>query len=160
MLLTLERSRIARGSRLRPVTRAMVVALALPFGAGMARAQVPDPQLWVTDGQVSTIVSTPSTIYLGGQFASVGPAVGGCLFVDGTSASLPGFPKVAGQVFCMAPDGAGGWYIGGYFTTVGGLPRSNLAHVLADGSVGGWNPGTDTDVFAVAVSGPTVYVGG
>src|SRR5262249_7779035 len=105
-------------------------------------------------------VSTPSTIYLGGQFSSVGPATGGCLFVDGAGASLPGFPRVAGQVFCTAPDGVGGWYIGGYFTTGGGLPGSNLARILANGSVGAWNPGTDADVYALAVSGTTVYVGG
>src|SRR5262245_30594305 len=60
----------------------------------------------------------------------------------------------------MAPDGAGGWFIGGVFSRVGGLPRANLAHVLADNSVAAWNPGTNGNVNAVEASGSTVYVGG
>jgi hypothetical protein len=44
-------------------------------------------------------------------------------------------PRVAGTVYAVAPDGSGGWYVGGSFTHVGGTPRSNLAHVFADQSL-------------------------
>ncbi len=60
-------------------------------------------------------------------------------------------------------DRAGGWYIAGIFTTVGGLSRGGLAHILADGSVDpSFNPGTGAEYNALALSsnGATLYVGG
>ena len=43
-----------------------------------------------------------------------------------------------GTVNTSASDGAGGWFIGGNFSHVGGLPRYGLAHILADGNVSDW----------------------
>src|SRR5439155_23536880 len=77
-----------------------------------------------------------------------------------TGPVLSELPKVAGSVFAVVSGGPGGWYIGGSFTTVGGLPRSNLAHVTSYLSVSAWSPNADGIVRALAVSGPTVYVGG
>ena len=52
-------------------------------------------------------------------------------------------------------------YFGGSFTTVNGLPRTNLAAVSAvDGSVLPWAPTTDNLVWSLAASGSTIYVGG
>src|SRR5207247_1505696 len=54
-------------------------------------------------------------------------------------------------------------YAGGYFTSVGGQPRNNIAAIDAPtGTVTGWNPGAfgGVGVFTLAVSGSTVYVGG
>ena len=39
--------------------------------------------------------------------------------------------RVNGVVECSAADGAGGRYIGGSFTSVGGVARTNLAHIRA-----------------------------
>ena len=73
----------------------------------------------------------------------------------------PDFPIVVGSVAATAPDGAGGWYIGGTFTQVGGVPRSNLAHILANGTVDpSFDPGADAFVSAIAVSANAVYAGG
>ncbi len=70
------------------------------------------------------------------------------------------FPRVAGVVDAVVPDGSGGWYIGGSFAAVGGLRRSNLAHILSDGRVADWTPDPDAGVLALALSGGTLYVGG
>lgn len=40
-----------------------------------------------------------------------------------------------GNVAALAPDGSGGYYIGGRFSKVGGVVRHNLAHVRANGTV-------------------------
>jgi hypothetical protein len=78
-----------------------------------------------------------------------------------TGSPTVSFPKVTGQVFAVAPDGSGDWYIGGSFIYVGGLARNNLAHVLADGTVDpSWNPSANNTVTALGVSGSTVYAGG
>ncbi len=72
----------------------------------------------------------------------------------------PDFPMVNGSIYAVAPDGAGGWYIGGSFTTVGELGRSRLAHILPDKTVGPWNPYANSTVYALAVSDTVVYAGG
>ena len=70
-------------------------------------------------------------------------------------------PAVNGRVMTIAPDGAGGVYIGGAFTEVGGLDRRYAAHLLADGTVApAWQPDPDGFVRAIAVYGTTVYMGG
>ena len=72
------------------------------------------------------------------------------------------FPQVqGGNVYAMAADGAGGYYIGGNFTAVVGISRSRIAHIRADGSLDRvFNPAANGTVYALAVSGSTVYAGG
>src|SRR6202007_1972096 len=48
----------------------------------------------------------------------------------------------------------------GAFSAVGGVPRSNLARILADRSVSSWRPEASDTVCALATDGATVYVGG
>jgi trimeric autotransporter adhesin len=157
-----------------PFRNTVVLVAAVVCLAGshsVASAQTVDPNLWVTNGSVGAVVRDGGTIYIGGNFSQVGLAVGGGVPIDATSGVLPpSFPKVAGSVYAIAPDGSGGWYIGGKFTFVGGMPRLNLAHVVADLSVSDWNPSAGGSLFpvpspppevrALAVSGSTVYVGG
>jgi trimeric autotransporter adhesin len=107
------------------------------------------------------------TVYLGGEFTRVGVTTGSAVPLDvGTGrVAAPDFPIVEGSVHALAPDGAGGWYLGGAFTRVAGLPRRNLAHVLANGSVDpNFSPEVSAPggvaVRALAVAGSTVYVGG
>lgn len=70
----------------------------------------------------------------------------------------------SGQVRAVVADGAGGWYLAGDFSEVGGLSRNGLAHVDAIGKVTDWAPQVSGQVFALAVShqtgGNVIYVGG
>jgi len=142
----------------------LVSGIILVGGHEAAMAQTIDNTLWVTNGTVNAMVQVGSTIYIGGNFTQVGPATGGAIPLDATTGQPIAIPKVAGYVNAVAPDGTGGWYVGGTFTHVGGVPRSNLAHILADGTVSAWNPnpegGTYPGVYELAVSGTTVYAGG
>ena len=124
-------------------------------------AQKVDTTLWVTNGSVNAVVRDGNTIYIGGDFTLVGPATGGGVPLSMASGGPVGpLPKVHESVSAAVPDGSGGWYIGGTFAAVGGLPRSNLAHILADGTVAAWDPSPNNLVDALAVSGGTVYAGG
>ena len=113
------------------------LALAILLGAPRAHAQIADPQFWVTNGTVNATALVGNTLYVGGQFTSyMGPSTGGFVAVDSASGAVSTtWPRVNGGIRVMAPDGAGGFYIGGIFTQVAGLPRSNLAHIRGDGSV-------------------------
>ena len=66
----------------------------------------------------------------------------------------------AGAVFRVISDGAGGWYYGGSFDAVDGLPRANFAHQLADGSWDSWPPAFDGPVHALALDEGALYAGG
>ena len=138
-----------------------LIMVALAFWVAPALAQTVNPALWVTNGRVLAIVPEGNTIYIGGAFSWVGPATGGGVPLSAATGELvQPFPEVLGTVYATTPDGAGGWYIGGRFSAVGGVPRSNLAHILADGSVAPWAPSVNDLVLALAVSGSTVYIGG
>src|SRR5207244_6697337 len=108
------------------------------LGAGRALAQVTMCDCEQPNSGVRALASSGNTIYLGGDFTQIGRPTGGLLGLDPTSAALVVLPKVLGTVYAMAPDGTGGWFIGGSFTYVGGALRSNLAHIASDGSVLSW----------------------
>jgi hypothetical protein len=128
-----------------------------------------DQGLYGADGNVLAMARAANTLYIAGAFRSVGENRGGCVSFDTRSGEvLPSFPKVAGSVYAIVSDGAGGWYIGGDFTGVGGKPRSCLAQIGADGSVSDWAPAVTGSpgyvappvVLALAVHGSRVFIGG
>jgi beta-propeller uncharacterized protein DUF5122 len=144
--------------RMAPVLWAVVATAAWP---GAPVAQAIDPNLWGVDNRVLTLARAGNTLYVGGAFMSVGPQTGGGVPVglrDGLAVER--YPRVAGEVKTVVPDGAGGWYVGGSFVGVGGLPRSNLAHILFDGRVSPWHPDPDGDVLTLVVHDGTLYAGG
>ena len=129
--------------------------------AGIAHAQPVRQDFWAPNGTVNAAVVSGSTLYVGGEFRRVGPVTGSGVPIDAaTGAPLAGFPPVDGCVYAAASDGAGGWYIGGAFTAVGGLARTNLAHVLSDMTLAPWDPQPNNTVAAIAVSAGVVYFGG
>jgi len=131
-------------------------------------ASTPLADFWQTDGPVHAIAATNDQVYIGGDFDYVGPATGGAGVVSGATGEAEfNFPKVLsgtggpGTVQSAAPDGVGGWYIGGNFSMVGGIVRSNLAHILSDNSVDpAWNPAPNGTNSVVVAAGGLVYVGG
>ena len=132
-------------------------------------APVADLNLLGANGDVYSMARSGNTLYIAGSFRSVGENAGGLVRVDGrTGEALRPYPKVAGYVNVMVPDGSGGWYIGGQFTGVAGVPRACLAQIRADGSLTDWNPRvtgspgyiTPPSVITLAVSGDRVLVGG
>ena len=112
--------------------------------------------MWVPNGPASTAVTSGDTPHFGGGFDCVGPALSDFAAIDASGEALPGTPNIEGRVQAIAPDGWGGW-----FGSVGGQSRSNIAQV--DSSLGlptAWNPGTNDGVEALLVRGDTRYVGG
>jgi len=94
-------------------------------------------------------------------------AVAATMFVSPSAVASTGTvpentAEVDGVVYATAQVGDR-TIIGGQFTTAGGLPRSNVAAIRADGTVDpAWDPSVDGIVYAVAASddGSKIFLGG
>jgi len=153
-------------SRYFQIALAPFVALSVcvsSLAAAETLADAPE-RMYVTNGPVSAIVRVGQTIYIGGRFDRVGPPTGPGVELALDGSQNPGLPEITGgggTVQCAASDGAGGWYVGGEFSRVGGIVRNNIAHILADHSVDpSFDPNADNYVTKIVVSGSTVYVAG
>jgi len=165
--------------RSRTAAFAAMLAIVAPgtlTGCALAEAQALNPPSTPTqstfgvlgNGAVSTIVPRGDVTYIGGNFDELAAITGAFARLDSSTAKriAPLAEAEYGEVRASAPDGNGGFYIGGTFTSIGGEPRQKIGHILADGSVDPkFNPGVpgqNSAVNALAVSGDgsTVYVGG
>src|SRR5262245_27975507 len=97
------------------VGRQALAAILVLASASVALAQTVNDALWGADGGVTAILRQGGTIYVGGGFRRVGPVTGEAVALDPiTGAARQPFPKVTGsEVLAIAPDGSGGWYLGG-----------------------------------------------
>jgi len=139
----------------------LLLIVSLWFVPSRASAQTVDDIRWVTNGAVWAVAEQDGITYVGGDFTMVSQATGCGVAPTTAGVVAPGFPKVVGQILTVISDGAGGWYVGGLFTSIGGLPRNNLAHLGSDLSVASWNPNVSDEVDALELSGAgTIYVGG
>lgn len=86
-------------------------------------------------------------------FTAASPGIGLAQAIDGN------LWVTNGPVTAIVQDG-GTIYIGGWFTSVGSIPRSHLAQVAADLTVTAWDPQASNGIYAIALSGSTVYIGG
>jgi Secretion system C-terminal sorting domain/Domain of unknown function (DUF5122) beta-propeller len=149
---------------------ALVITLLQSAIPAFAQPSTPRDSTWITNGNVTAVAYSKGLTYIGGDFTFVGPNTGyGAALSTTTGAPDLKFPKVNGPVYVVTPDGADGWYIAGNFTKVGDFTRNKLAHIKADGTVDpNWDPNPigpnelhlPTTVYAMVVSGSTVYVGG
>ncbi len=119
------------------------------------------PNTWGFDGTVSAIVADNSYTYFGGKFHYYGPPTGAIAKIT-THSNFPDmhYPVINGTVYTIAPDGKGGWYIGGKFTIEGSQQQENLAHILGNGTISSWDPTTDDIINKIVVDDSAVYIGG
>jgi trimeric autotransporter adhesin len=146
---------------------AAAVLLGLASGAAAAPVLVsatPD-RVAGADARVEAIARIGDRVYLGGSFTTVGGQPhAGLAALDASSGQVVAAwqADVVGRVAALAPSADGSTlFVGGEFTSVGGVGRTNLAAVRADtGAVTAWNPGANRVVQALAASPSRVYVGG
>src|SRR5262249_36614490 len=108
-------------------------AAALALGVALASpsySQQADPNFPITNGDVLATQLLGNTLYIGGNFTTVSMPAGSLVGLDATTGlRTKQLPRVDGVVNAIVPDGSGGIYFGGDFTTVNGVTRHHLAHV-------------------------------
>lgn len=119
---------------------------------------------WVAyNGAVNTLAkdTVNNIIYLGGNFTYVGPPeANGAAINQSTLSTITAFSNPNGEVKVTIPDGSGGWYIGGSFSTVGDSSRFNLAHINNNGTVSSFNPNINGTIWALKLYNGILYIGG
>lgn len=139
------------------------IAKLSPAGSGAAYAQWA-PTINGTVGNLA--VGLDGAVYVGGSFTEVNSeprknlarVSGSTGWVDPAWKPSPDGSRVSAVVL----DGDGNVYVGGSYTTIGGVARRNLAKISAAGLVDPyWNPSPDNDIYSIArAPGGVVYAGG
>ncbi|MCB0757768.1 MAG: T9SS type A sorting domain-containing protein [Flavobacteriales bacterium] len=138
--------------------------MAALFGL-VSTAQTVNTDWWhISSGQVNAMVPSADgeVVYMGGSFNYVGPVITyGALLDLNLGQPAEGLPMPDNTVRCSVADGAGGWYIGGEFSQVGGEARGQVAHINADGSLNAWQVDVQGGrVYSLLLDGSTLYIGG
>jgi hypothetical protein len=102
-------------------------------------------------------------IYIGGDFRNVNHPVTKMAIIDtGTAKLLTHDQKVIPNqiITCVISDNSGGWYIGGEFTKISGVPRKYFAKINPDGTLNAWNPNVNGTVYSMVLTGNILYLAG
>lgn len=93
---------------------------------------------WLIEGEVRTAARLGQTLFVGGLFTRVAPSANVLPPVYRLSAAtgqvVSALPALTGRVTRILPDGAGGYFLAGEFTTSAPV-RRHLVHVTAAGAV-------------------------
>jgi len=115
------------------------------------------------NGAANTLTLDGDTLYVGGGFNTVNQvhlAYTAAYSVSEQEVTAD-FPEANGTVYAAISDGAGGWYVGGDFTQIGGENRNHLAHILSDSSIDpSFDPDVDQYISALLLDGTTLYAAG
>ncbi|MEZ5064299.1 MAG: PQQ-binding-like beta-propeller repeat protein [bacterium] len=133
-------------------------------------AQELDLRFPTPNAPVEAILVDDSLVRIGGAFETFGPLTGAFTTfrtetgeIAQENAVVKG-PFSSAEVRALAPDGAGGWFVGGEFSTVDGEARNDLVRILPDGSLSPWDPQvtapSNYSIEALVVVGNTLYVAG
>ena len=143
--------------------RFALTALAVIGPFSILHAQLLDGRSVGVNGTVHATVEDPlnEVVYVAGEFDRAG-IVSPYAAVAATDEGIvqAGFPTVNAKVNTVIDDGAGGFYIGGTFTMVGGEPRNRLARINADGTLHPWDPDADNEVATLVALNGSIYAGG
>lgn len=131
-------------------------------------AQTIDAGTLPVNGGVYAMAEDANYIYVGGDFNRAGGNVTHGEAIDLATQQPLNLPAVNGEVKACIGDGNGGWYIGGSFTSIGGVARQGVAHILPDKTLNqNWNANIDVvnsalgygaGVYNLVLSGTNLYL--
>jgi trimeric autotransporter adhesin len=148
-------------------TRNSLAALDATVATNNAKAWDPNMS---AGGAVFAMTLSGTTVYAGGQFASIGGQTRANLAAldatTDTSNATAWDPEPSDRIQALTVSGSN-VYVGGAFTTIGGSPRNRVAALdTATATPTAWNPNVNciscsqSAVSCLFVNGSSVYVGG
>lgn len=125
---------------------------------------VPDRYFTSSSWGIGLVAVGSGVVYVSRFGFELDPQFGTTVNPSGSSvypASKIGLGRFDAEVSVSVPDGSGGWYVGGKFTTFEGVSTGGLVRVFADGSLdSGFLPSPDGPVTSLKLNGSSLYVGG
>lgn len=114
------------------------------------------------DNSISKLVTRGDSVFVAGSFTRLGLKTDYLASIgEGSSSADQSMPATNNVIRCIIPDGTGGWYVGGYFTQIGGVARNYVARVKADKTVdANFNASCNYAVLAMVKDGAKLYLGG
>ncbi|MGB8715552.1 MAG: delta-60 repeat domain-containing protein, partial [Rhodanobacteraceae bacterium] len=111
---------------------------------------------------VSDMVSDGENLYLSGSFYELGTYKGYLLSYLGENLfPEQSFPNLNSTAEVIEPDGNGGYYIGGSFSSINGSTVNRLTHILADGTIDpDFSASFNSTVISLFLDGTDLYAGG
>lgn len=115
-----------------------------------------------TDNYVYKVVARGDSILVGGSFSRLGLKTDRLASItEGHTSADQTMPPANGRINCILSDGSGGWYVGGYFTQIGGVNKNYIAHILSNRTIdGSFTASCDYAVLAIVKDGNKLYIGG
>lgn len=142
----------------------MVVVLSCIFQGRAQVSSVPRDIMWSTyPTDASTLAFSDDVVYVGGQFTNVfrpiNPEKVGAPIWNAASGYESSAAYPLQGVSSYVPDSAGGWFVGGYYSTPAG--PSNLVHLIHGRTLDPtWRPDPDGAVGVGVTEGNLLYVAG
>jgi len=118
-------------------------------------------QFPITSGSISSITAGDTYTVLRGNFSGIGTYQGNGAVIDATTGAYDSdWPIFHGHVYDVISDNNGGWFVAGTSDANGSTLR--LVHVKPDKTIDEtWVPNpSGAVVYALALDGNTLYVGG
>lgn len=116
------------------------------------------------NGTINTLYRVGTTIYVGGDFTTIGGQARNRIAALSLSTGLATSwnPNANGTVKKIIANTTGTViYVGGTYTTIGGQSRNNIAAIDATtGLATSWNPNANNTVNTMMLNGTTLYAGG
>lgn len=122
-----------------------------------------------TDAKDICVDETNHMVYTVGSFDEIQASNPGAAIIDqATGMAGNTFPRFKGSVHVAIKDESGGWYFGGNFDQINGIPCKSLAYMDSDGVISSWTPHVVANtmnafkrtVKSLLIVGDTLYVGG
>jgi trimeric autotransporter adhesin len=120
-----------------------------------------------TGAHVTQFIYTGTYLYACGPFLQINGFSRNCLVkMDAVGNVItgwnPGINFNGGSSTVMTMVLSGGYlYVGGSFTSIGGITVNNLAAIdLVTGAASGWNPNPNNTITSITATGGAIYVGG
>ncbi|GGO80117.1 fibronectin type III domain-containing protein [Wenjunlia tyrosinilytica] len=160
------------------LSAAALVTAAGPAAATGETTLTADPmKTWQTDGIVWSVAYAKGVVYVGGTFDHIRPPGAAAGTDEVARKNFAAFDAVTGEPLDCAPAFTGGsntiramkaspdgdvLYIGGSFSQVKGIGRSNTAALNTSDCTlrSAWKPTVSSTVRAIDVTSDTVYIGG
>ncbi len=120
------------------------------------------PSTISTNSTIEALELDGNILYLGGSFTEIGLTNRFYSLIPlGSDQSVQDLIYPNSSVEVTEPDGSGGWYIGGNFTSINGTSVGRVAHILSDQTIDpNFSCTVNSTVAALAIDGDQLYLGG